>query len=104
MEPYDLKIFQVGSTSQHWYITYCISNTCFEGKYLNYFANDLSKVPENFRYDSIHLSRVLHPLIKENNMISDIHTICTMMNDLASIRAGYKMEYLQKLVLVTQLT
>lgn len=37
-------------------------------------------------------------------MISDTHTICTVMNDLASIRAGYKMEYLQKLVLVTQLT
>lgn len=55
-------------------------------------------------YDCIHLSRVLHPSIKENNMISDIHTKCTVINDLAAISAGDEMGYLQKLMLVTQLT
>lgn len=55
-------------------------------------------------YDCIHLSRVLHPSIKENNMISDIHNICTVINDLAAIGAGDEMGYLENLVLVTQPT
>lgn len=37
-------------------------------------------------------------------MILDIHTMCTVMNDLAVISTGYKIGYLYKLMLVTQLT